>query len=124
MQGKAGETIKMKHEKDLKPVSLRVRDAAELLLTALVEKVGNFPNPCGAHSLSCLLDEATLFRQSSLGKNYLKKDLPDKDYLSSIALKNFRYFATAEGAILSVLEEPMGSNDQGLWKMLKFYGIN
>ncbi len=42
-QGKMGEAPQMKHEKELKPVSLRVRDAAELLLTSLVEQV---PHPC------------------------------------------------------------------------------
>lgn len=98
----------MKGEKDLKPVSLRVRDAAELLLTSLVEKVGNFPNPCGAHSLSCLLDESSLCNQSSMQKTYFQTELAPSE-----AVKHFRYFATAEGAILGVLEEPLG-NDQGL----------
>ena len=58
----------MKHEKELNSVSLRVREAAELLLTSLIEQVGNFPSLCGAHSASCLLDEASLLHQSPLGQ--------------------------------------------------------
>lgn len=105
-QGKVGEAPKMKHDKELKPVSLRVRDAAELLLTSLVEKVGNFPSPCGAHSTSCLLDEGSLLHQSPRAN----KQLWSSDV--ETAVKHFRYFATSEGTILlSVLEQPLG-NDQ------------
>lgn len=39
LQGKPGEAIKLKDEKDLKPVSLRVRDAAEALLAVIFEQV-------------------------------------------------------------------------------------
>ena len=107
-QGKVGEAPKMKHDKELKPVSLRVRDAAELLLTSLVEKVGNFPSPCGAHSTSCLLDEGSLLHQSPrANKQSWSSDV-------ETAVKHFRYFATSEGTILlSVLEQPLG-NDQGI----------
>ena len=38
-QGKPQEPIKMKDEKELKPASLRVRDAAESLLTIILEQV-------------------------------------------------------------------------------------
>lgn len=37
--GKPGEPIKMKDEKELKPASMRVRDAAEALLTIILEQV-------------------------------------------------------------------------------------
>lgn len=37
--GKPGEPIKLKEEKELKPVSMRVRDAAEALLTIILEQV-------------------------------------------------------------------------------------
>lgn len=37
--GKPGEPIKMKDEKELKPASMRVRDAADALLTILLEQV-------------------------------------------------------------------------------------
>lgn len=37
--GKPSEPIKMKDEKELKPVSMRVRDAAENLLALILEQV-------------------------------------------------------------------------------------
>lgn len=37
--GKPGEPIKMKDEKELKPASMRVRDAADALLIILLEQV-------------------------------------------------------------------------------------
>lgn len=37
--GKPGEPIKMKDEKELKPASMRVRDAADALLTVILEQV-------------------------------------------------------------------------------------
>jgi hypothetical protein len=39
LQGKPGEPIRMKDEKELKPASMRVRDAAEALLTVVLEQV-------------------------------------------------------------------------------------
>lgn len=39
LQGKPQEPIKMKDQKELKPVSMRVRDAAESLLTIILEQV-------------------------------------------------------------------------------------
>lgn len=38
-KGKPGEPPKMKDEKELKPVSMRVRDAAEALLMLILEQV-------------------------------------------------------------------------------------
>lgn len=37
--GKPGEATKMKDQKELKPASMRVRDAAESLLTCILEQV-------------------------------------------------------------------------------------
>ena len=39
LQGKPGEPVRMKDEKELKPASMRVRDAAEALLTVVLEQV-------------------------------------------------------------------------------------
>lgn len=39
VQRKPGEPIRMKDEKELKPASMRVRDAAEALLTIILEQV-------------------------------------------------------------------------------------
>lgn len=42
IQGKAGEPVKMKDEKESKPASMRVRDAAESLLNNILEQVKHF----------------------------------------------------------------------------------
>ena len=102
--GKVGEILQVKHEKHLKPVSLRVRDAAEFLLTSLVEQVGNFPTPTGADSPSCLLKEEDLLYQL-----YIKKTNSSSTLQDSIpsAPQHFRYFAVSEGTmLLGVLEQP------------------
>ena len=40
LQLKSGDRAQLKHEKDLKPASMRVRDAAEALLSCLLSQVG------------------------------------------------------------------------------------
>lgn len=60
---------RLKDDKEPKPASMRVRDAAECLLTQLLEHVGHFPGECGAESLSSLLDEQALISQCSAGVN-------------------------------------------------------
>ncbi|CAG9768936.1 unnamed protein product [Ceutorhynchus assimilis] len=101
--GKPGEPIKMKEEKELKPASMRVRDAAESLLTCILEQVAYFPNQCGPESINSLLNEVSLLRQcSSSNANY--NDL-------SNAVEKFRYFVTEGSVMLALLEEPLG-NDQ------------
>ncbi|ENN80658.1 hypothetical protein YQE_02924, partial [Dendroctonus ponderosae] len=101
--GKPGEPIKMKEEKELKPASMRVRDAAENLLTCILEQVAYFPNHCGPESISSLLNEISLLRQCS-SSNATYKDL-------SSAVEKFRYFVTEGSVMLALLEEPLG-NDQ------------
>ncbi|GLH11054.1 Uncharacterized protein GBIM_15903 [Gryllus bimaculatus] len=102
-QGKPSEPIKMKDEKELKPASMRVRDAAEALLTVILEQVGYFPSPCGAESLSSLLDEVSLLRHcnSWIGGEVTRE----------MAVERFRYFVVENSTILALLEEPLG-NDQ------------
>lgn len=39
LQGKPGEPVRMKDEKELKPASIRVRDTAEAVLTIVLEQV-------------------------------------------------------------------------------------
>ncbi|XP_015175300.1 PREDICTED: ral GTPase-activating protein subunit beta isoform X2 [Polistes dominula] len=101
--GKPGEPIKMKDEKELKPASMRVRDAAEALLTIILEQVGYFPSACGAQSLSSLLDEVSLLRHcnSWTGGRVARQ----------AAVERFRYFVAENATILALLEEPLG-NDQ------------
>lgn len=43
--GKPGEPVKMKDEKELKPASMRVRDAADVLLKTILEQVNFFNAP-------------------------------------------------------------------------------
>ncbi|XP_012286236.1 ral GTPase-activating protein subunit beta isoform X2 [Orussus abietinus] len=102
--GKPGEPIKMKDEKELKPASMRVRDAADALLTIILEQVGYFPSACGAQSLSSLLDEVSLVRQcnSWLGGGRIARQ---------IALERFRYFVAENATMLALLEEPLGSDE-------------
>ncbi|XP_069691801.1 ral GTPase-activating protein subunit beta isoform X2 [Periplaneta americana] len=103
-QGKPGEPVRMKDEKELKPASMRVRDAAEALLTIVLEQVGYFPSPCGAESLWSLLDEVALLRHCN--------SWPGGDNLSrELAVDRFRYFVVENSTVLALLEEPLG-NDQ------------
>ncbi|XP_016921499.1 ral GTPase-activating protein subunit beta isoform X4 [Apis cerana] len=101
--GKPGEPIKMKDEKELKPASMRVRDAADALLTVILEQVGYFPSACGAQSLSSLLDEVSLLRHCN---SWTGGRVPRQ-----AAVERFRYFVAENATILALLEEPLG-NDQ------------
>lgn len=101
--GKPGEPIKMKEEKDLKPASMRVRDAAENLLTCILEQVSYFPSECGPESISSLLDELSLLKHCN--------SWPTKCNDQSAAVEKFRYFVTEGSVMLALLEEPLG-NDQ------------
>ncbi|CAH0560852.1 unnamed protein product [Brassicogethes aeneus] len=101
--GKPGESVKMKEEKELKPASMRVRDAAENLLTYILEQVGYFPNECGPESISSLLDEVSLLQHC----NTWPTNCSDQ----STAVERFRYFVTEGSVMIALLEEPLG-NDQ------------
>ena len=102
-QNKASDVPLLKEEKDLSPASRRVRDAAEHLLSVVLEQVGYFPNTCGAESLSTLLDESSLLMQcSSWGGDRMS---------TAEAVQAFRYFVIDQSVILGILEEPLG-NDQ------------
>lgn len=104
--GKPGEPIKLKDEKELKPASMRVREAAETLLTIILEQVGYFPSECGRQSTSSLLDELSLYKHCN--------STPDADgatVTQEQAVQKFRYFVTENSTVLALLEEPLG-NDQ------------
>ncbi|XP_033225547.1 ral GTPase-activating protein subunit beta isoform X3 [Belonocnema kinseyi] len=101
--GKPGEPIKMKDEKELKPASMRVRDAADGLLTVILEQVGYFPSACGTQSLSSLLDEVSLLKHCN--------SWPGGRVARQTAVERFRYFVAENATILALLEEPLG-NDQ------------
>ncbi|XP_061517703.1 ral GTPase-activating protein subunit beta isoform X6 [Anopheles gambiae] len=103
--GKPGEPVKYKDEKELKPASMRVRDAAENMLTMILEQIDYFPNECGKQSLSSLLDEVVLAKHSNTSGEYVG-ELPQEQ-----AIKKFKYFVTENSTVLALFEEPLG-NDQ------------
>lgn len=107
--GKPGEPIKLKDEKDLKPVSMRVRDAAENLLTVIMEQVGYFPNECGPQSLSSLLDEVALVKHCNLCPENGSGDSTSIN--QEQAVQKFKYFVTENSTVLALLDEALG-NDQ------------
>ena len=104
-QNKASDTPVVKEDKELSPASRRVRDAAEHLLSVVLEQVGYFPSSCGSESLSTLLDEASLLSQCNSWTG-------DQEAISRAeAVQAFRYFVIDQSVILGILEEPM-ANDQ------------
>ncbi|KAH8275078.1 hypothetical protein KR018_007678 [Drosophila ironensis] len=106
-QSKSGDIPKFKDEKELKPASMRVRDAAENLLTIILEQVGYFPSECGPESISSLLDEVALMKHC----NSMAPSLHPATTSSEQAIAKFKYFVTENSTILALLEEPLG-NDQ------------
>lgn len=122
----------MKDEKESKPASMRVRDAAESLLDIILEKVvlyedrnvivnfgvkkidnsenfpnfqvGYFPSPCGPESCSSLLEEVSLLK--------LCNSWPGGNVDKNAACQKFKYFVVDNSILLALLEEPLG-NDQG-----------
>lgn len=102
-QTKGGDIPKFKDEKELKPASMRVRDAAENLLTIILEQVGYFPSECGPESISSLLDEVALMKHCN--------SMAPATSSSEQAIAKFKYFVTENSTILALLEEPLG-NDQ------------
>ncbi|XP_053677256.1 ral GTPase-activating protein subunit beta isoform X2 [Anopheles nili] len=103
--GKPGEPLKFKDEKELKPASMRVRDAAENMLTMILEQIDYFPNECGKQSLSSLLDEVVLAKHSNTSGEYVGELSQEQ------AIKKFKYFVTENSTVLALFEEPLG-NDQ------------
>ncbi|EDO46845.1 predicted protein [Nematostella vectensis] len=85
-------------DKELKPVSFRVRAAAEGLLTCIMEHVGAFPPPCGPVALSSLLDEEALLAYSRANKGLVHR--------------RFRYFVLRDNQlILGLLEDSLEPKD-------------
>lgn len=79
-----------------------MKDAAELLLTCLIEEIGSIPTFCSSESV--LVNENVLLRASGkeITNSHLKLDTMP-----------FRFFAS-EGTIYSVLENSCQGFDQGL----------
>ncbi|KAK3769083.1 hypothetical protein RRG08_032074 [Elysia crispata] len=101
MKNRASDPPKFKGNKELMPASMRVKDAAEALLTCIIDQVGAFPPPCGPESLFSLLDERSLLR-------FVKgSSLPEHGSL-------FRYFVIDNSVIVGLLEQPLGNIEDPL----------
>ncbi|XP_041980537.1 ral GTPase-activating protein subunit beta isoform X2 [Aricia agestis] len=85
-QGKPGEPPKMKDEKELKPVSMRVRDAAESLLMLILDQAGTEgPGPW------CRISER---------------------WLAEAGHGALRHFVADGHTLLSLLEEPLANSQE------------
>jgi len=88
-----------KADKQLKPASMRVREAAESLLTLLMNHFGFCPpSPCPPETIigSCLLDESSLLKYMSLGNNLTLESACDR----------FKYFVNDNLIMLAILDHP------------------
>lgn len=91
---------RLKGDKGLKPVSFRVREAAEGLLTVIMEHLGAFPSPCGPAALSSLLDEDWVL------DHVHPADSPTK------TSRKFQYYVIQDnGIIMGLLEESLKPKD-------------
>ncbi|XP_052058888.1 ral GTPase-activating protein subunit beta-like isoform X5 [Mytilus californianus] len=100
-QNRASDVPKFKGDKELMPASMRVKEAAEGVLTVIIQHVGAFPPPCGPESLFSLLDEKSLLK-------YCKgNSLPE-------AGSPFKYFVLDNSIIVGLLEQPLGNNEDPL----------
>lgn len=100
-KSRSGNGITMKSAKELKPASMRVREAAESLLTCLMNHFGNCPPaPCPPDTMTgtFLLDEVSLLKYMKIAHNISADD----------SYKHYRYFVADSSLILSVLKEPHG----------------
>ncbi|GFO11933.1 ral GTPase-activating protein subunit beta, partial [Plakobranchus ocellatus] len=101
MKNRASDPPKFKGNKELMPASMRVKDAAEALLTCIIDQVGAFPPPCGPESLFSLLDERSLLKFAK------GSSLPEHGSL-------FRYFVIDNSVIVGLLEQPLGNIEDPL----------
>ncbi len=93
-QSKPSEAPVMKEAKGSQPASRRVRDAAESLLTSLLEQVDFYTVYCGAESLSTMIDEVSFLYLSS------------GEMMSMLqAAQNFRYFVLDNNILLGIFED-------------------
>ncbi|XP_078001249.1 ral GTPase-activating protein subunit beta-like [Glandiceps talaboti] len=100
-QNKMSDPPIYKHDKEQKPASLRVREAAELVRGYIMDHLGYFPPPCGPSAITSLLNEDSLLK-------YAKGNCTtDKN-------GSFKYFVLENRVLLAVLEQPLGNNQDPL----------
>ena len=93
-QGKPSEAPVLKEAKVSQPASRRVRDAAESLLSTLLEQVDFYTVYCGSESLSSMIDEVSFLYLSS------------GEMMSMLqAAQNFRYFVLDNTVLLGIFED-------------------
>ncbi|XP_013779037.2 ral GTPase-activating protein subunit beta-like isoform X1 [Limulus polyphemus] len=95
-QPKASDVPQFKGDKELKPASMRVKDAAEAVLACMLDHVGYFPPPSGAESLSSHLDEESILQHSTGWEGQLTKEE---------AVQHFSYFVVENCYIVALLEQ-------------------
>ena len=93
-QGKVGDTPIKKDQKQSQPASRRVRDAAESLLTSVMEQVDFYTVHCGAESLSSTIDEVA-FVYLSTGEMLTMLQ----------ASQNFRYYVVDNNILIGIYED-------------------
>lgn len=94
--------IVLKSEKELKPASMRVREAAESLLNCLMNHLGYCPPaPCPPDSIigTFMLDEITVLKQLKIAHNVMPDD----------AHTMFKYFVVDSSLIIAVLKESLAN---------------
>lgn len=88
-----------KADKELKPASMRVREAAEALLTQLMNHFEfGFSIPCPPETIAgaSLLDETQLLKQLCLGNNLI----------FDTACEKFKYFVSDNLIMIGILDQP------------------
>jgi len=96
----------LKGNKELKPVSFRVRESAEALLALIMEQLDFFPTPNGAASLSSLLDETQIAEDNDISK--FEYYAVDGSFIIGIADNNQLDFTDDIPTVMSVLRGPTG----------------
>ncbi|XP_078313092.1 ral GTPase-activating protein subunit beta-like isoform X3 [Crassostrea virginica] len=94
---RASDPPKYKQDKQRQPASKRVQEAAEGLLTCIIQHVGAFPPPCGPESLFSLLDEKSLLKYTKGNSCIPEHGTP------------FRYYVLENAIIVGLLEQPLGN---------------
>lgn len=96
------ETVKYKDGKELKPVSMRVRDAAESILTIIMEQIDPLNVDAMTQGMSSQLNEVMLMKCCNVNS----KNLDQQG-----ALNNFKYYVTENSTMLALLDEPLGNSE-------------
>jgi hypothetical protein len=98
-KSKTPNAVSMKNEKQLKPASMRVREAAESLLSSLMNSFSGEFEDISNNNSNNLLDEAGVVKSRKIEANLVSPE---------DSLKHFRFFVNDNSLLFSILKE---SND-------------